>query len=454
MAPPPSSSSSQESKKEQQSDDLSAATTYAFVIIILISVASFIVSTFVLDLSHYHHQHTSHGASFHATPMSPDSVPAPTFSGLDVVQGKQLPQRRINLKRAPRTAGHAMFPWVETDDKTIFLAIASYRDEECKVTVENMFMRANNPRRLFLGIFEQNDNVDPICVPDGWQDCDSADFCPIDNLRRRMVPSSEGKGPCYARYIAMLMFRHENYYFIIDSHMVWTRHWDTKSLAHFNRARSTRPVMTHYPNAWDKNASHHESSGRVMVMCNGEFNSSLHYIKMKACWFDRKADPFPQPFAAGGFLYGDSQLIYEVPMDPYLVHLFDGEEIMYSVRTWVNGFDLFSPGENVVYHNYKRQSVVRWWDKNRTKWHGHALPAQRRVQYFLEANVAPGSSNMLVDANAVKAMPNVTAKEEIYGIKNRVRSFEDFQQYAMIDLKANRVEMDFCWNITRKKYHL
>lgn len=459
-------------------DPLDTSTKYAFLLILAVSLLSFVLSTFVLDLSHIDekianmHNNFANGGgvggSFASVPMTPDeppvsSPPSPSaaFNVLNNDQRNNVPANIINLKRIQRSASGPSYPWNEAYDKTIFMSVASYRDEECKVTAENLFMRASNPRRLFLGIFEQNDYIDPICVPDGWKDCDSPDFCPIDNLRRKIVSSLRGKGPCYARYIAALLFRGENYFFVIDSHMVWNRHWDTKALAHLYRSRSSRPVLSHYPNTWDKNDTEHEAAGRVMVMCNAEFNHSLHFTKNVGCWFDRKMDPFPVPFAAAGYLYGDSRMIYEVPMDPYLEHLFDGEEVMFSTRLFSHGFDLFSPGENVVYHNYHRGAVKRWWDENKTKgavgpsnkWRGMAIPAQRRVQYFLKANKFPGSTQPLVDQRTLQQIPNITAEEEKYGL-GKARSLEEFEHFAMIDLKANRADLKFCFNITRSKEHL
>ena len=41
------------------------------------------------------------------------------------------------------------------DERTIFVAIASYRDFECRSTVESLFTRAKNPHRLRVGAFKR-----------------------------------------------------------------------------------------------------------------------------------------------------------------------------------------------------------------------------------------------------------------------------------------------------------
>ena len=37
------------------------------------------------------------------------------------------------------------------DERTIFVAIASYRDFQCRYTVESIFNRAKNPHRIRIG---------------------------------------------------------------------------------------------------------------------------------------------------------------------------------------------------------------------------------------------------------------------------------------------------------------
>ena len=43
------------------------------------------------------------------------------------------------------------------------------------------------------------------------------------------------------------------------------------------------------------------------------------------------------PFAAAGFLFYAGNILREVPFDPHLPYLFDGEEILYSARLWTHG---------------------------------------------------------------------------------------------------------------------
>ena len=39
----------------------------------------------------------------------------------------------------------------KNDDANIYISIVSYRDRRCAVTLNNLFSKANNPKRLFVG---------------------------------------------------------------------------------------------------------------------------------------------------------------------------------------------------------------------------------------------------------------------------------------------------------------
>ncbi len=53
-----------------------------------------------------------------------------------------------------------------------------------------------------------------------------------------------------------------------------------------------------------------------------------------------KLDGWPcaqTPYAAAGFMFFSGAALKNVPFDPLLPYLFDGEEILYSARLWTHG---------------------------------------------------------------------------------------------------------------------
>jgi hypothetical protein len=68
----------------------------------------------------------------------------------------------------PSTASHVRGDTCPPDQRTIFIAIASYRDYQCRYTVESAFLRAANPHRIRVGTSMGSANCSPgILDPTG-----------------------------------------------------------------------------------------------------------------------------------------------------------------------------------------------------------------------------------------------------------------------------------------------
>ena len=372
------------------------------------------------------------------------------LAGVVVVSAEQLlpPTNRVNLRGVPRNS-EPLRDWTDSDQQTVFFGVAAFRDVECVMTVREIFRHAVNPRRVFLGIIEQNEHGDPTCVPDEMWNCVSPDFCPIDNIRRRLVVSKNARGPTFGRYVAMLMYRGEMYFCSIDSHNVFALGHERKSIAQLWRARSSRSVLSHYPNIWDKSGPGHESNGNVMVMCNGHF-LPLGFIRMDAAWMDRQLEPFNQPFSAAGYLFADARMVHDVLFDPYLDFLFDGEEILYSVRMWTHGWDIFTPGESVLYHDYARHSAKRYWHVPGSQWGYIIAHSQKRAQYFLGVR-RPNVTEYLIPRDTTDL--KIIREEAKFGVGSR-RSLQQYEAFAKIDMVNRIANFAFCQQHVKSKTEL
>ena len=47
------------------------------------------------------------------------------------------------------------FP-VAREDRSIFVALGTYRDPFCPMTIKSLFQQAAHPERLFVALFQQN----------------------------------------------------------------------------------------------------------------------------------------------------------------------------------------------------------------------------------------------------------------------------------------------------------
>ncbi len=235
-------------------------------------------------------------------------------------------------------------------EDTIFVSIASYRDEDCANTLRDLFAKASKPARIFVGVCEQNTAA-------GSEACFGPGFEWHDNVRRIGISHKEAKGPTYARYLCSTLYRGETFFCQLDSHMRFVPGWDEATVAMWRACPSPKAVVTYYPH--DTKLFGRQALG-IPTICKANFTSH-GLLAFEAATLPPSTRPRPVPFTAGGFLFGPGRLLEEVPFDPDLPHLFQGEELLYSARLWTSGYDFFAPTANVVFHKYYRRDSAKFW---------------------------------------------------------------------------------------------
>ncbi|KAJ3065455.1 N-acetylglucosaminyltransferase, partial [Quaeritorhiza haematococci] len=103
-------------------------------------------------------------------------------------------------------------------EPTIFVAIASYRDKDCKNTLSNLFDNAKNPERVYVGLCEQNDPNHPL------ESCGGTG----PRVRQITMHSKDARGPTFARYLSSTLWQEEDYFLQLDSHVRMVKDWDEK----------------------------------------------------------------------------------------------------------------------------------------------------------------------------------------------------------------------------------
>jgi len=234
---------------------------------------------------------------------------------------------------------------------TIFVSVASYRDVQCADTVRDLFDKADDPTRVFIGLCEQNsDDASESCV---------APMLP-KNVRRILIPHTDAKGPVYARYLCSTLYQGETWFMQIDSHTKMAKGWDTLAISNATQCPSDKPILTHYPRIIEELDQGHTG---VPVLCRSTFDG--HGVPtFESVIMDPRDDgeARPVPFVSGGFVFGPGSLVHEVPYDPHLPYLFQGEEILHSARLWTSGYDFFTPLDNIAFHQYERPGPRFWND--------------------------------------------------------------------------------------------
>jgi [Skp1-protein]-hydroxyproline N-acetylglucosaminyltransferase len=128
-----------------------------------------------------------------------------------------------------------------TSAASIFVAIPSYRDPECRHTVDDLLRRAMFPDHISIGICLQS-----------TEDDDTLAYLrskyASDKVRIDFIDYRDAAGPCVARARAQALWRGETYYLQIDSHMRFRHGWDEFLIQELKRCEgSEKPILTTYP---------------------------------------------------------------------------------------------------------------------------------------------------------------------------------------------------------------
>lgn len=207
-----------------------------------------------------------------ANPREP-RVPTPTPPTTNAAAALALVKNVLQLTPPPpKSTSVAPLPLaLSTSDgsqsDTIFVAIPSYRDPECRHTVDDLFAKASDPSRIRVG----------ICLQLGDDDDDprshfAATYAPAQ-VRITSIDYRDAAGPCVARAEAQKLYDGEAYYLQIDSHMRFRQHWDAYLLQELRKCPSAKPILTTYPLGYTlpNNVS---TDVRPTLLCAGTFDAN------------------------------------------------------------------------------------------------------------------------------------------------------------------------------------
>eukprot|EP00546_Thalassionema_frauenfeldii_P007526 CAMPEP_0178916450 /NCGR_PEP_ID=MMETSP0786-20121207/12649_1 /TAXON_ID=186022 /ORGANISM="Thalassionema frauenfeldii, Strain CCMP 1798" /LENGTH=495 /DNA_ID=CAMNT_0020589793 /DNA_START=125 /DNA_END=1612 /DNA_ORIENTATION=- len=353
-----------------------------------------------------------------------------------LTQKELVPWDRQYIRRLP----------IPRNDDSIFLSIATYRDENCFNTLSWAFGNSSHPDRLFVGLVQQNcysDCRSGVISGKGTIEVPPDDDCPelfcqkhpeyCSQIRPLRLKETESLGPYGARFLASKLYGGEQWYMQIDAHMTFLNKWDEITVRSLHKAPSKKPVVSHYPPGHTMDLAEHWAVRPAGRLCGPIFSKpDGAMIRMEGLkkW-DKIKIPIPRfaPFAAAGFLIGTAQLLKEVPFDPFLPWIFMGEEIIMSARLWTSGYDLFSPAQAVVGHIYVRKNKPKFWESMHRYFRkaGHDdLEALILLRVKHQLGYPEASRDLVKHSSLIDHLST-------YGIGYN-RTLDDYMKYAGIDV--------------------
>jgi [Skp1-protein]-hydroxyproline N-acetylglucosaminyltransferase len=393
--------------------------------------------------------------------------------------GSHIFLNKLSLERVPEACYNLNSKTATSPDiiklETINIMIASFRDGTmCKNTLQGLFQRARYPQRVRVTIVDQvlpesstqyHDPVDDHPCTTPLTPCDqdpSQILClygkQIDPLPFNALDSS---GPVTSRHLSNRLYRGEYFAMQCDSHVEFTKHWDTEIIEEWRSTNNELAILSVYPDqAYQVNQTTGERLTRSRaIMCSTVFEDGDEVGKHLR--HDQEPCSLPdfkdmqqqlQPLWAAGFSFGRGHFVVNVPYDLYLPNIFQGEESNIGIRAFSYGYDLYAPSQPIVYHYYgpktksqkkvnvKKKKKLKFWDLP-TYDDDVALQAMQRLNAIIELGMNDNEGDVFP----------TDLKE--YGI-GQVRTTEKYYKTFGFHRETETMEPNLCMYVASKAMNL
>lgn len=344
------------------------------------------------------------------------------------------------------------------DERTIFVAIASYRDYQCRYTVESIFNRAKNPHRIRIGVVDQIvDGEDDVCN-EPIEPCDQKPeqaLCKYqDQIDLYKMEARLSIGPVFARHLGHRQYRGEYYATQSDAHVTYTQNWDADIIEQMEATHNEMAVLTTYLTDIQGSIDDQGHSLRSTrpIMCNTDYEGGsqgmhLRHLSQPERYPSIHGVPQLEPWWAAGYSFSRGHFVVNTPYDSYAsAMIFQGEEMSIGIRGFTVGYDFYAPERSVCFHHYAvgknanaRSKVKHFWE-NGSLYAGTGRRAMQRLLGIVHMNpeVDPAQWDH--------------TEEDRYGLGG-VRTPEKFYELFGIDVVEKKTQKHLCMFVEKGKMH-
>jgi hypothetical protein len=217
----------------------------------------------------------------------------------------------------------------------------------------------------------------------------------------------------------MNLYDGEDWYLQLDSHHRFAQDWDTKLTAQASLTGSSKPLLS-APAPYASGGAYTPQTLYRFEFTGFRPDGIPEFMTTSVP--DHLIDGLPMRIrlVCGHFIFAAGCYVQEVPCDPDLYY--SCAEITLAIRAFTHGYDLYAPGQHILWHDYAGVRRRRHWDDHtpeqdaRLSWHDRYTAGIAKVAGFL-------------------AEPAV----ERYGL-GTARTFADYEAYAGISFRHRRFQ--------------
>ena len=252
-----------------------------------------------------------------------------------------------------------------TSPRKIFVSIACFCDPDVLATVNDCLQKAANAAHIEIG----------VCLQARSNDASYDSLNDIAQVTVDRIDVTKARGPIYARARCEALMTDADYFLQIDCHSRFFPGWDEILIQEFGKALELNDdaVLSHYPMNIKNMASsdHQDRIGHVNRYRYIEADS----IKSHGSFIKLPEVPTTSLGISAAMLFMRAEDRKRFPYDPELdFGLHAAEQVLYAVRLWTHGFDIFCPTQHALATDYEGSrdripdEVKRISNVNRSGW--------------------------------------------------------------------------------------
>jgi [Skp1-protein]-hydroxyproline N-acetylglucosaminyltransferase len=242
----------------------------------------------------------------------------------------------------------------------ILVSIASYRDSQCSVTLSDVISKAKYPENLVVIVCQQNDINDSNCIQDNNFLINTK-----ATIKQIIIPHTEARGPCWARFLIQQEWSGEEYYLQVDSHTKFVDGWDEKCIECLKQCSEDglKVCLTNYVSTFNINTGEIEGNPLRGPMYIESLDQTDGFFRYNSKYEEKKHNqPQESKGWSGCFSFSSSQILIDAPYDPYTPFLFFGEETDIFARLYTRGWKMYVPHIPICFTVFDRSYRKTFWE--------------------------------------------------------------------------------------------
>jgi hypothetical protein len=248
---------------------------------------------------------------------------------------------------------------------SIFVSVVSYRDSLLNQTVVDLLDKQSGLNDITVGIFEQTIRENSLEVI-------NPELIKQKNIRYKRIDPEYAAGVGWARHINALQIKNEEFFFQIDSHMLFDKGWDVSLIEDWNLGKEkhndNKTIISTSCKGYDFDENgniihvHYDAPPITAVMRCFELEPFNNLVALHGEYLNATDDIFPGIHTCAGNFFSHTDWVREIGPDPKMY--FSGEEQKMVLSSFFAGYHMYHPRKIISYHyNGSGNYVTKPWCK-------------------------------------------------------------------------------------------